>query len=117
MNIVDPIGDASLLFTYDTTRILVPIILASIVAFACFCNGLLTWLDKRREQELNELKKDQFVMSGAIGPEDWDFVEHPIWRNIIYVVRNEHNWVSTISPDTDQILLMTRPQRMMTLLL
>ena len=114
LNTVDPIADASLLFNYDPTNMLVPIILALI--FGSFV--ALSWVCDRQEKKeadsLHEYKRKVFVRTGSIRTEGELVKENKESRNKLKLfltrLRNEHSWAAFIAPRKWDQVTLSKPQ-------
>jgi hypothetical protein len=67
INTVNPITDAKLILTYDSTNMLVPIVLGSIVG-AFILSAIIAFIfDMRLRSKFHAIREDSFLNIGVIG--------------------------------------------------
>jgi hypothetical protein len=96
INLVDPIGDASLLLNYNPENMLTPIILSSILLGYLFLLIVFICSDMRKKKALQKLKEEIFITKGKFNdpPESEKLPpkQDTFFLRYINVLRNEHDW-------------------------
>eukprot|EP01029_Cantina_marsupialis_P002703 TRINITY_DN1256_c0_g1_i3.p1 TRINITY_DN1256_c0_g1~~TRINITY_DN1256_c0_g1_i3.p1 ORF type:complete len:2520 (+),score=841.96 TRINITY_DN1256_c0_g1_i3:901-7560(+) len=111
LNVVDPIGDASLLLAYNWSNATPIYVLGGItLIFSSFC-FFAGMSQKKQKKQLIELQKAQFLKYGEMAPTITKRKDSALQR-VVDGFRSQHSWGSfLVAPLKDQVA-MSRIQRL-----
>eukprot|EP01029_Cantina_marsupialis_P017152 TRINITY_DN38522_c0_g3_i6.p1 TRINITY_DN38522_c0_g3~~TRINITY_DN38522_c0_g3_i6.p1 ORF type:complete len:1020 (-),score=246.16 TRINITY_DN38522_c0_g3_i6:198-3257(-) len=115
INVVDPVGDADLLLQYNlhnSTPLFILGTITFIFSFLCFLVGFDT---RRKKKEFTKMQIETFLKNGNMKATAAQFKEMTIVQRVLYKLRLDHSWGSSIMTPMCEQISLTRHQRIVIL--